>query len=88
MQTKLNLSRISYCGSSKIGWNLRTSAPRIRFPIHSTCAYHSKERPCTTIFYLAGCPCDDKLQIKKLVNIQSQIKYEGLEAAVSRQSYS
>ena len=88
MQTELNVSRILYCASSKISWNLRTSAPRIRLPIHSTCAYHSEECPCTTIFYLEGCPCDGKLQSKKVVDIQSQIKYEGLEATVSHQSYS
>ena len=88
MQTKLNLRRILYCGSSSVGWNLRTSAPRIRFPIYSTCAYHSETCPCTTIFYLTGCPCHDKLQIKKLVNIQSQIKCEGLRLIGSYQSYS
>ena len=88
MQTKLNLSRILDCGPSKIGWNLCISAPRNRLPIHSTCGRHLEECPCTTIFCLAGCPCDDKLQSKKLVDIQSQIKYEGLEAMFSHQSYS
>ena len=87
MQTKLNLSRIVYCGPSKIGWNLCISAPRTRLPIHSTCAPHLEECPCTTIFYLAGCPCEDKLQIKKLVDIQSHIKYEGLRLIGSNQSY-
>ena len=89
MQTKLNLSRIVYCGPSKIGWNLCISAPRARLPIHSTCGHHLEEYPCTTIFYPAGCPCDGKLQIKELVNIhQSQIKYEGLRLMGPGQSCS
>ena len=88
MQTKLNVSRIVYCASSKISWNLCTSVPRTRPPIHSICAYHLEECPYTTIFYLAGYPCEDKLQIKKVVGIQSHIKYEGLRLIGSYQSYS